>query len=111
MLCLQLCGEFRQRRIGVLLDQPAHVRKRGRVADGPPAARMGPWADVPGRPTPSEELLDKGLTDAKEGSHGALGAEPLITGTANLLSQVKGIGLHAHELNTDDSRIYNQESL
>jgi hypothetical protein len=46
---------------------------------------------------PSEELLDKGLTDAKQGGNGALGAEPLITGAKNLLSQVQGIGFHAHE--------------
>jgi IS1 family transposase len=58
---------------------------------------MGAWADIPGGPLPSQELLDKGLTDAKAGGNGALGAEPLITGAENLLSQVKGVGFHAYE--------------
>src|SRR5687768_3413985 len=60
---------------------------------------MGARGDIPGRPAPSEELLDEGQTDPKEGSHGALRAEPLITGAENLLSQVKGVCFHAHEYN------------
>jgi hypothetical protein len=60
---------------------------------------VGAWSDVPGGSTPSEALFDKGLTDAKEGGNGTLGAEPLLAGAENLLSQVQGLGFHAPEPN------------
>jgi hypothetical protein len=81
------------------MNQPPHVRQCGGVADGPPAARVGAGADVPSGPAPPEQLLDKGLTDTKEGGNGPLGAEPFITGAENLFSQVNGIGFHPDEPN------------
>jgi hypothetical protein len=55
--------------------------------------------DVPGHPATPQEFLDEGLADPKEGGDGTLRAEPLIIGTENLLSKVKGIGFHALEPN------------
>src|SRR5262245_53802035 len=82
------------------MDQPAHVRSGGRVAEGPPAACVGAWADVPRGAALLEQLLHTGVTHPKEGGHGPWGAEPLITGAQKLLSQVKGVCLHIHEPHT-----------
>ena len=62
---LPQCGDIRPLRLGVCLAQPTQRRARGRVADGPPAARVGAWAEGPGGPTPSEARRDTGLPDAK----------------------------------------------
>jgi hypothetical protein len=100
VLRLQRRGACRERRIGVRMHPAASVRYGGRVAAGPPTAGLGAGADGPRAPAPSEELLDNGLTDAKEGGHRALGAEPVITGAEALRSQVQGGRFHADEHNS-----------
>jgi hypothetical protein len=82
------------------MDQTAHVRQRGLIAERPSAAGIGPRGDVPSHSVPSESLLDKGQTDAKQGGNSVLGAKPLITGAQNLLSEVKGVSFHAREHNS-----------
>ena len=82
------------------MGQTAPVRQRGLIAERPSAACMGPWGDVPSHAAPSEYLLDKGQTDAKQGGNSLLGAKPLITGAQNLLPEVKGVSFHAREHNS-----------
>jgi hypothetical protein len=81
------------------LHEAAHEGKRRLIADGTPAASVGARRDIPGGATPPKELLDERLADPQEGSDGALGAEPLITGAENLRSEVKGVGFHTRKHN------------
>jgi hypothetical protein len=94
---LELLTEFSQGGIGTGLDPTAHAEYRRRITAGASAARVVPWRDRPGGAAAPAQLLDKGLADTKHRGHGSWGAGPLVTGTENLLSQVKGRSLHASQ--------------
>jgi hypothetical protein len=81
----------------LLVHKAAHDGQRCLIVEGPSATSMGARRDIPGGTAPPKQLLDERLADPKEGRDGALRAEPLIIGAENLLSQVKGVGFHAHK--------------
>jgi len=92
----QVRTELNQRCIGVFSDQPAQEAKGGLITARVSAARMGARRDVSAGAAPPQELLDKRLTDAKQGGDGPLRAEPLVTGAEDLCSQVNRIRFHAY---------------
>ncbi len=79
------------------MHEAAHNGQRRLIADGPSATSMRARRDIPAGTAPPKQFLDKRLADPKEGRERALRAESLIIGAENLLSQVKGIGFHAHQ--------------
>jgi hypothetical protein len=96
-LGIELLTEFSQGGIGTVLDHTAHEAYRRPITAGASAARVGLGRDCPGGAATPPQLLDKGLADTKHRGNGSLGVEPLVTGTENLLSQVKGISFHASQ--------------
>ncbi len=67
------------------------------IAEGPSAAGVGARGDIPAAAAPSQELLHAGLTHPTEGGDGALRAERLSVGLQDLRSEVKRVGVQAHQ--------------
>jgi hypothetical protein len=67
------------------------------MTEGPSATSVGARRAIPAGAAPPKQLRDERLADADEGRERALRAESLIIGTENLLSKIKGRGLHAHQ--------------
>jgi hypothetical protein len=64
--CTQLCTCG----IGLLLHELAHMGQCGLITTRATAARVRAGGDVPGRPAPSEALLNQCLADATESRDG-----------------------------------------
>jgi hypothetical protein len=94
---IELLTQLGQGGIGVVLDHTAHAETRRLITARTSATRVGLGRERPAGAATPYQLLDKRLADAKQRGAGALGAEPLATRTADLVSQVKGIGVHASQ--------------
>jgi len=57
----------------------AHARERRRITARFATARVGTGGDLSGRAVAPQQLLDKGMTDPKEGGNSTLRADVLLT--------------------------------
>jgi hypothetical protein len=81
-------SEFFKRCIGVLAHPLADQAKNGRITVRPTTAGVRPWSNLPGCPPPLQPLLHKRTADAEEHRQGSLGAQALVIGLQEFLSEV-----------------------
>ena len=87
-------ASLRQGSIGLVVYQLTDLGLSGRIQARPLTAAMRFGGNVTSGAVATQELLDTGEADAKDGGHRPLRAKPALTGREDFLSSIKRIASH-----------------